>query len=136
MTIEDLGRFIEEIFPQAKDLYRIASLSDEALELRLPFRDDYLRPGGTISGPALMALADMSAYLMILSQIGPVALAVTTSLNINFMRKPDAEEVLATARLLKLGKRLAVADVHIQLVSTRALVAQATVTYSIPSGAG
>ena len=77
-------------------------------------------------------MPDVTAYLLILSRIGPVALAVTTNLNINFMRKPSPEAVLGVGRLLKLGKQLAVADVHIVSEANRTLFAQATLTYSIP----
>ena len=80
-----------------------------------------------------MSLADTAAYYMILSQLGPVVLAVTTSLNINFLRKPIAEDVIATGRLLKVGRQLAVVDVSMRSASAPEVVAQATVTYSIPS---
>jgi uncharacterized protein (TIGR00369 family) len=132
MTADDLHRFVESHFPQAREFGHITRLDDESLEIILTYREAYLRPGGTISGPTLMGLADTAAYFLILSQIGPVALAVTTSLNINFVRKPTPEDIVASARLLKLGKQLAVVDVHMLLAATRVLVAQATVTYSIP----
>jgi uncharacterized protein (TIGR00369 family) len=80
----------------------------------------------------MMTLADTGAYYLILAHIGPVLLAVTTSLNINFIRKPSPEDVTAEVRLLKLGKQLAVADVHIHNAASGILVAHATVTYSIP----
>jgi uncharacterized protein (TIGR00369 family) len=134
MTIEELVQFIDEQFPQANRNVRFTQLGEDSLECRLPYRDDYLRPGGTISGPALMALADTGAYWLILAMIGPVALAVTTSLNINFMRRPVPDEMVAKARMLKLGRQLAVVEIHIEAASTGLLVAQATVTYSIPPG--
>ena len=132
MTAEELDRFIVEQFPQGRSSWRIARLEDGEIDLHLPFREEALRPGGTISGPTLMALADTAAYLLILSMIGPVALAVTTSLNINFMRRPKPEELIARARMLKLGRQLAVVEVLIYLLSSDDLVAQASVTYSIP----
>jgi uncharacterized protein (TIGR00369 family) len=134
MTIEELVQFMDEQFPQANRNVRFTQLGEDSLECRLPYRDDYLRPGGTISGPALMALADTGAYWLILAMIGPVALAVTTSLNINFMRRPVPDEMVAKARMLKLGRQLAVVDIQIEAASTGLLVAQATVTYSIPPG--
>jgi uncharacterized protein (TIGR00369 family) len=132
MNVDELHRFIEEHFPQGGEYCQITQLAADSLEARLPFRQEFLRPGGTVSGPTLMGFADTVTYMLILSMIGPVALAVTTNLNINFMRKPPPEELLASARMLKLGRQLAVVEVHIHSTSTRALVAQATVTYSIP----
>ena len=91
-----------------------------------------IRPGGTISGPTLFTLADLAAYVLILAHIGPVALAVTTSLNINFLRKPEPGGLIATAGFLKLGKRLAIVDIKIESSGGKDIVAQAVATYSIP----
>ena len=91
-----------------------------------------LRPGGTVSGPAMMALADLAMYVLLLAHIGPVALALTTSFNINFLRKPAAGEIRAEARLLKLGRRLAVGEIHLHSAGIAEPVAHATATYSIP----
>jgi uncharacterized protein (TIGR00369 family) len=91
-----------------------------------------LRPGGTISGPTMMALTDFSMYVAILASIGPVALAVTTNLNINFLRKPAQRDLIAEVKLIKLGKRLAVGDVAIYSDGEDEMVAHATATYSIP----
>jgi uncharacterized protein (TIGR00369 family) len=132
MTAEELVRFMQERFPEGAGLSKLAELTEDSVVIRLPFREGTLRPGGTISGPTLMALADTSAYFLILSMIGPVALAVTTSLNINFMRRPTPDEIVAKAKMLKLGRQLAVVEVNLESGSTGALVAQATVTYSIP----
>jgi uncharacterized protein (TIGR00369 family) len=132
MNAEELIRFIEENFPGGRAYCQVEEVGEDSLRVRLPYSADYLRPGGTISGPALMSLADTGAYLLILSMIGPVALAVTTSLNINFMRRPTPDDMIATAKMLKLGRQLAVVDIHIEAASTGVLVAQATVTYSIP----
>ncbi len=100
--------------------------------LRLPFRDDFIRPGGTISGPVMMALADLALYAAVLSKIGPVELAVTTNLNINFLRRPLPGDIIAEAKLLKLGKRLAVGEVALFLEDDDDMVAHVTATYSIP----
>lgn len=132
MNAEELVSFIEKMFPQGRVFCQIEELGDDWLRLRLPYSDDYLRPGGTISGPALMSLADTGAYFLILSMIGPVALAVTTSLNINFMRRPTPDDMIAKAKMLKLGRQLAVVEIYIEAAKTGDLVAQATVTYSIP----
>ena len=85
-----------------------------------------------MSGPSLMGLADGAAWLAILAQIGPVALAVTTSLHIDFLRKPPLVDIVAEGRLLKLGKTLGVVDVALRAVGHDDLVAKAQVTYSIP----
>ena len=91
-----------------------------------------LRPGGTVSGPTIMALADFTMYVAVLSAIGWVPLAVTTNLTINFLKRPAARDLLAQARLLKLGKRLAVGEVGIRSDGEEDLVAHVTSTYSIP----
>jgi acyl-coenzyme A thioesterase PaaI-like protein len=93
-----------------------------------------LRLGGTVSGPTLMALADCAMYVVLLSAIGPVSLAVTTNLNINFLRKGEpSQDILAAARLLKLGKRLAVGEVNLLSGSSQDPIAHVTSTYSIPT---
>ena len=100
--------------------------------VRRKFRDSSLRPGGTISGPTMMGLTDFAMYVAILASIGPVPLAVTTNLNINFLRKPLQRDLIAEARLIKLGKRLAVGEVQIYCDGEDEMVAHATSTYSIP----
>jgi uncharacterized protein (TIGR00369 family) len=133
MSIADLDAFMAREFPQAARVdTALERLAPGELRIRLPFHVDHLRPGGTLSGPTLMALADRATYLLVLSMIGPVALAVTTSLNINFLSKPAPCDLFADARLLKLGKRLAVAEVTMRSEGDESVVAQATVTYSIP----
>jgi uncharacterized protein (TIGR00369 family) len=100
--------------------------------LRLIYHPRHLRPGGTISGPSMFALADAALYAAVLAQVGLRALAVTTNLNINFLRRPEPGNLIGEARLLKLGKRLAVGEVLIHSEATEELVAHATGTYSIP----
>jgi uncharacterized protein (TIGR00369 family) len=100
--------------------------------LRMPFNDRSLRPGGTLSGVTMMGLADFAMYVAVLSAIGWVPLAVTTNLTINFLKKPAARDLVAEARLLKLGKRLAVGEIGIRSSGEDDLVAHATSTYSIP----
>jgi uncharacterized protein (TIGR00369 family) len=98
----------------------------------LEYEERHLRPGGTLSGPAMMALADLSLYIAILANIGPVGLAVTTNLSFNFLRKPAKADLIADCRLLKLGKRLAVGEVGLWSEGEVDLVCHATGTYSIP----
>lgn len=132
MTIEDLRTFMKREFPQLGDAFEIVSVDEGSATMRLHAGEQHLRPGGTVSGPSLFALADVAAYAAILAHIGPVALAVTTNLNINFLRKPSPGAVEAVARLLKLGKRLAVLDISLSDDANGELVAHATATYSIP----
>ena len=132
MTIPELEGFLAAEFPQA--FFPDSGLSIEALwdggcRVRQAFREVSLRPGGTISGPTMMALADIAMYVALLAAIGPVPLAVTINLNINFLRKPSQRDLTAEARLLKLGKRLASGEVT---QGEEAPVAHATSTYSIP----
>jgi uncharacterized protein (TIGR00369 family) len=135
MTIEELERFLRREFPQ---MYRRTSIAIEradgkACRVRETYNDGMLRPGGTISGPTLMALCDFAMYVVLLSAIGPVGLAVTTNLSINFLNKaPAGHDVIAEARLLKLGKRLAVGEVTLYSAAGAEPVAHVTSTYSIP----
>jgi uncharacterized protein (TIGR00369 family) len=135
MTVPELERFLAAEFPQA--FYPGSGLSIEALwdggcRVRQAFREVSLRPGGTISGPAMMALADVAMYVALLAAIGPVPLAVTINLNINFLRKPGRCDLTAEARLLKLGKRLATGEVTLRCDDEEEPVAHVTSTYSIP----
>jgi uncharacterized protein (TIGR00369 family) len=100
--------------------------------VRRHFHPTSLRPGGTVSGPTIMALADFAMYVAVLSAVGWVPLAVTTNLTINFLRKPAPRDLLADVRLIKVGKRLAVGEVGIRSDGEEPLVAHATSTYSIP----
>ncbi|WP_050521960.1 PaaI family thioesterase [Pseudorhodobacter wandonensis] len=129
-----LTAFLQREFPQVADDFTVLSVDAEVLELRLDVGPQHLRPGGTISGPSIFALADVAMYLAILARLGPVALAVTTNCSIDFMRKPAAGRALiARARVLKLGRVLAVGDVMITSEGHDAdPVARAGLTYSIP----
>jgi uncharacterized protein (TIGR00369 family) len=100
--------------------------------MRMTYHERHLRPGGTLSGLAIMALADLALYVAILAQIGPVALAMTTSLSFNFLRKPAQRDLIADCRLLKLGKRLAVREVLLRSEGETDIACHATGTYSIP----
>ena len=128
-----LDTFLADAFPQVSEDFAVEEITDDGLVVRLVTADRHLRPGGTVSGPSMFALADVAVYLAILARLGPVALAVTTNCSIDFMRKPAAGvDLIAEARLLKLGRVLAVGDVLIRSEGAEAPVARATLTYSIP----
>lgn len=128
-----LAAFLESDFGQVAGEFTVERAEEAGVTLRLRVAERHLRPGGTVSGPAMFGLADVAMYLAILSRIGPVALAVTTNCSIDFMRKPAAgRDVLAEARLLKLGRVLAVGDVLLFSEGGAEPVARAGMTYSIP----
>jgi uncharacterized protein (TIGR00369 family) len=132
----ELESFLRKEFPQVFNAGSGLSIEEVwhgGAQVRQAYREDFIRPGGTISGPTMMALADFAMYVAVLAAVGPVPLAVTTNLSINFLRKPGAADLLAEAKLMKLGKRLAVGEVAIRSVGGVELVAHATSTYSIPS---
>ncbi len=136
MTAVELDAFLRTELPQLfnYDDVAIEHADGQTCRIRQRFRESMLRPGGTISGPTLMALADFAMYVVLLSAIGPIGLAVTTNLNINFLRKGEpGQDVLAAARLLKLGKRLAVGEVNLWSGTSPAPIAHVTSTYSIPN---
>ena len=132
MNIDDLRLLMKREIPQLDDSFEIVSIEDGVATMHLRADAQHLRPGGTVSGPSLFTLADVAAYAAILGHIGPVALAVTTNLNINFLRKATPGTVKALARILKLGKRLAVLDISLTSDERNELIAHATATYSIP----
>jgi uncharacterized protein (TIGR00369 family) len=136
MSVPELEEFLHREFPQAfgpGSQIRIERADGESCLVRERFGEHMLRPGGTVSGPTLMALADFAMYVVLLSAIGPVGLAVTTNLNINFLRKgAPGQDVLAEGRLLKLGKRLAVGEVTLMSGESPDPIAHVTATYSIP----
>src|SRR5215469_4367682 len=136
MSVAELEEFLRAEFPQSfgGGDTRIEKADGETCLLRQRFSETMLRPGGTISGPTLMALADCAMYVVLLSAIGPIGLAVTTNLNINFLRKGQAgQDVLAVAKILKLGKRLAVGEVALLSGTSPDPIAHVTATYSIPN---
>jgi uncharacterized protein (TIGR00369 family) len=136
MSVAELGAFLRAELPQMFDYddLTIEHADGERCRLRQRFRESMLRPGGTVSGATLMALADCAMYVVLLSAIGPVRLAVTTNLNINFLRKgAPGHDVVAEARLMKLGKRLAVGEIILLSADSPDLIAHVTATYSIPN---
>ncbi|WBU52439.1 PaaI family thioesterase [Paracoccus sp. SCSIO 75233] len=133
MDAAALNGFLGREFPQVAADFRVERVAENLAELRLIASERNLRPGGTVSGPSMFALADLAIYCAILARIGPVALAVTTNASIDFMRKPAAGvDLLGECRLLKLGRVLAVGDVMIRSEGVDAPVARASMTYSIP----
>ena len=134
-TIDELRAYLLEIFPEIwkRGDLRIEDLAPMAATLRLVHHPRHLRPGGTISGPAMFALCDVALYVTILGEIGRVAHAVTTNVSINFLRKPAPADLIGKARLIKLGKRLAVGQVELYADGFTDMVAHATGTYSIPA---
>ncbi len=133
MSVEDLNGFLASEFKQVAPDFVVESVNEVQLCLRLMVSNHHLRPGGTISGPTIFGLADVAMYLAILGRIGPKALTVTTNCSIDFMRKPAAgRDLLAKARVLKLGRVLAVGDVLIYSEGVADPVARAGLTYSIP----
>jgi uncharacterized protein (TIGR00369 family) len=136
MSVAELTTFLQLEFPQSfgSGDTTIERADGDSCLLRQRYSERMLRPGGTISGPTLMALADCAMYVVLLSAIGPIGLAVTTNLNINFLRKGQpGQDVLAAAKILKLGKRLAVGEVSLLSGNSPDPVAHVTATYSIPS---
>ena len=133
MSAEEIMSLLNKIFPQQSQFFEIDELSEESLVVRHKIDDSHLRPGGTISGPTMFSLADISLYILTMSRIGPVSLAVTTNCSMDFMRKPKSGfDLIAKTRLLKLGKNLCVGDVLIFSEGLESPVARASMTYSIP----
>lgn len=133
MDKEQLTAFVDEVFPQVRGDFVVDAVGEGQITMRLVVTEKHLRPGGTVSGPSMFALADVAAYLATLSMIGPKALAVTTNCSIDFMRKPVAGvDLIAQAKLLKLGRQLSVTDVLMFSHGEAKPVARATLTYSLP----
>lgn len=131
VSLAQLDAFFKTDFPQAD--FVIERIGGQSAVLRKQITEAHLRPGGTVSGPTLMALADAALYVAILSELGLVALAVTTQLSFNFLRKPAPDrDIIAHCQLLKLGKTLAVGEVGLYSLADSAPVAHAVGTYAIP----
>lgn len=139
MTVDAVNTLIGKAFPQLHEYqgdYRAIDVFAGGATVLLNAEERHLRPGGTISGPALFTLADIGGYVCVLSHAGPDALSVTTNLNINFMRKAEAGPIEGHCRILKLGKSLMIFDCDIIAGPDRQTVAHATGTYSIPPRRG
>ncbi len=139
LTVKELEGLLAAEFPEMFNPQRgyvIEHVTHGGCRVRRRFSDRSLRPGGTISGATMMALADFAMYVAILASIGWVPLAVTTNLTINFLRKPMQRDLVADVRLIKLGKRLAVGLIDLRSDGEEDLVAHASSTYSIPPALG
>ena len=133
MSAGEIMQLLAETFPQQAQNFIIDELTEDALIVRHKIDERHLRPGNTISGPTMFSLADISLYILTMSRIGPVSLAVTINCSMDFMRKPEAaSDLIAKTRLLKLGKSLCVGDVLIFSEGKNEPVARASMTYSIP----
>lgn len=134
MTAEEVTAFVVAHFPQSEGMAKLVHLEPGRLVCRRFVTQANLRPGGTVSGPTMMALADTAAYFLVLVSVGPVELAVTSQLSIQFLRKPKPADLLATAELLRLSKRQMVCTIVIHSDGDDEPVAHVTATYAIPSG--
>ena len=137
LTAEEIRDLLHEVFPQV--YYPGCGLKVERVaygdvRVRREFHEDHLRPGGTVSGPTMMELADLTMYVAVFSAVGRQPGAVTSNLNINFLRMPGHADLVADARLLRVGKRLVYGEVTIYSAGEDAPVAHVTSTYSIPNG--
>lgn len=134
ISIEEFHKLTEAELPLAAILgMRVETMAAGRVGSRLPYDAQHLRPGGTIAGPSMMALADYTMYAVVLSLIGRVDQAVTVNLNINFLSRPEQRDLVADGRIVKLGKRLAFGEVTIYSEGRDVPVAHVTVSYSIPS---
>ena len=133
ITVQEIELLTLESLPFAVDYgFRVDSLGSGTSTVRAPYHESFLRPGGTISGPVIMGLADYALFVAILTKIGLVELAVTTNFNINFLQRPEPGDLLAVANVIKIGKRLAVGQVEVYVDGEESMIAHATSTYSIP----
>ena len=133
MDADEISAFVDTVFNQVRGQFSIEDVTENTMQVRMHVSEEHLRPGGTVSGPSMFALADVTAYFMTLAHIGPKALAVTTNCSIDFMRKPVAgADLIAKAVLLKLGRQLSVTDVLIYSEGSERPVARASLTYSLP----
>jgi uncharacterized protein (TIGR00369 family) len=133
LSVADIEMLLDKFYPPWRQFSRITTLGERDITLVMPFRKELTRAGGTISGPAMMALADTTAYYLVLAHCGPVADATTANLDIHFLSRPAPVDVTAVATLLRKGKRLVVS--RVDMTTGADLVASATVTYSVPAGA-
>jgi acyl-coenzyme A thioesterase PaaI-like protein len=133
LTAAEIAAFLDEVFPGAMDHFVIEDVRPMRARVRMLFNEFRLRPGGTISGPSLMTLADTGLWVALLAMIGREPLSVTSHLDIDFLRKPAPADVIAQTSLYKIGKRLAVGDVLMYSAGESVPCARASVTYAIPS---
>jgi uncharacterized protein (TIGR00369 family) len=135
LTVDEVNAFMNGAYPQLNEgrrFYEAIDVFPGGCTVRLNADQRHLRPGNTVSGPALFTLADIGGYVCVLSHTGPEALSVTVNLDINFMRKAEAGPVTWHCRILKLGRSLMVFDIDMVAGNGGETVAYATGTYSIP----
>ena len=132
LTPGEIVAFLDEVFPQARGMFVIEDAWALHARVRMPIGEQHLRPGGTVSGPSMFWLADCAFYVAVLASIGREAQAVTSNMNINFLRRPAPADMVGVARILKLGRRLAVGDVTLFSAGDDRPVAHASTTYAIP----
>ncbi len=133
MSAEEMSAWLEQVFPQVKNDFVVEHIDGVNTVMRMKVQERHLRPGGTVSGPSMFALADVSAYVATMAVIGKEALTVTTNCSLDFMRKPEAgRDLIAKAQLLKLGRTLSVTNVLLYSDGSEAPVARANMTYAIP----
>lgn len=132
MNADEAFVFLESVFHQVRGKFEIEEISSMRARLRMKINDSNLRPGGTVSGPAMFEVADCAFYVAVMGMIGKEALTVTTNATINFLNKPQPVDLICEARILKLGKLLATGDATIWSDGHEAPVAHATMTYAIP----
>jgi uncharacterized protein (TIGR00369 family) len=135
MTVSQMEAFLDREFPQIHiggRIFSVEAVGHGTCRMRMAYHERNIRPGGTLSGPSMFTLADLAFYVAVLGALGPVALAVTTNLNINFLRKPAPRDLIAECRMLKIGKRLAVGEASLFSDGEDEAVAHVTGTYSVP----
>lgn len=133
LTAQAVEAIIREGVPMAQDIdFKVESVGHQCAQVRLPFSSKLVRPGGTLSGPVQMMVADAAMYAAILGTLGRVEMAVTSNLNINFLQKPATEDLLGEAVVLRMGRRLAFCEVKLISAQSKALVAHVTGSYALP----
>ena len=133
LTAAEVQAFMAAEFPQMADQFTVETVGPMTARVRMTPKEAHLRPGGTVSGPTIFALADCAVYFCIIAMVGPEALAVTTNASIDFMRKPGlGADLIADVKLLKLGRVLVVGDAKVRSDGSEAVIARATFTYSRP----
>lgn len=133
LNAKEIEDSIKEWVPMAADIgLNIEEVRHAYARIRIPFQDKHIRPGGTISGPVMMTAGDTAMYVAILGSLGEMAMAVTSNLNINFLKRPDQLDLIAEANIIKLGKRIAFCEVAIRCDGSEELVAHVTGSYSLP----
>ena len=132
-TVQELNDFLTNDFPQGEGFGAVEESGDGWVLMRLTVEDSHLRPGGTVSGPTMMGMADVAIWSSLQTKIGPSPMTVTGNLNINFLSKPKPVDMLARARVLRVGRRNGVGECYIYSGDEDSMVAHVTATYSIPA---